>query len=323
MKDADNMTLVSALAPHRSRAELVASLLTRAPQWVAGLLVIGIGVQLALLVADLTGGAPVPATAAPTPGLLAQSSSPIDVPAIQAAQLFGTSTVAPPDPAEAPVTTLSLVLIGVMAGEDPSKGYAILGPSAAAAKVYAAGNTVPGGARIANIYPDRVVLDRGGQLETLPMPRQRQPGPVPVSRPPPPMPTANAAERVARMAAENPSLVGQVIRAQAVLANGQQRGYRVFPAPNQDQVFSRLGLRAGDLVTHINGTPLDDPQRGAEIFATLSSAAEARLTVVRNGRNSDVTVNLAELAREAEQINAAGSGPDAGDPGEDPAAGAP
>jgi general secretion pathway protein C len=108
------------------------------------------------------------------------------------------------------------------------------------------------------------------------------------------------------------------MRAQAVLSNGQQRGYRVFPAPNQDAVFARLGLRSGDLVTHINGTPLDDPQRGAEIFSTLSSAAEARVTVVRNGRQSDVNLNLAEMARQAEQMNATGQAPEGADTGQNP-----
>jgi len=105
-----------------------------------------------------------------------------------------------------------------------------------------------------------------------------------------------------------------------VLTNGQQRGYRVFPAPNQDAVFNKLGLRSGDLVTHINGTPLDDPQRGAEIFSTLASAAEARVTVTRNGRQSDVMLNLTDVARQVEQANAAGGPPpDPGAAGANPA----
>ncbi len=123
-----------------------------------------------------------------------------------------------------------------------------------------------------------------------------------------------------RLTTENPGLVGQLIRAQAVLSNGQQRGYRVFPAPNRDAVFNKLGLRPGDMVTHINGTPLDDPQRGPEVFSTLSSAAEARVTVVRNGRSSDVMLNLADVARQMEQINSAGPQPDGSEAGQNPPA---
>ena len=292
-------------------------MLIRAPQWVAGLLVIGLGVQLAMLVADLSGGkAPPPAPVVNAPASAPRSA--IDVGALRSANLFGTAATPAGDPANAPVTTLALVLVGVLAADDPAKGWAILGPATNAAKLYAAGSTVPGGAKLAGIYSDRVVLDRGGQLETLPMPRQRAPAAA-VAAPPPPV-TSSPAERMSRLATENPGLVGQLIRAQAVLSNGQQRGYRVFPAPNRDAVFNKLGLRAGDMVTHINGTPLDDPQRGPEVFSTLSSAAEARVTVVRNGRSSDVMLNLADVARQMEQINTPGQPPDGGDAGPNPSA---
>jgi general secretion pathway protein C len=287
----------------------MASFKARAPQWVAGLLVIGVGVQTALLVADVSGGrADAPVTAA---AVVVPPRASVDLASLQAAQLFGAAPAMSGSGA-APATTLNLVLVGVLAGDDPAHGFAILGPTPAAARLYATGSTVPGGAKLAGVYADRVTLDRGGgQLETLPMPRQR----LASGAPPPPVPATGAAERLGRLATENPGLVGQVIRAQAVLSNGQQRGYRVFPAPSQNAVFARLGLRAGDLVTQINGTPLDDPQRGAEIFSTLSSAAEARVTVMRNGRQEDVVLNLAEVAHQVEQINAAGAAPPSGDAG--------
>ena len=68
------------------------------------------------------------------------------------------------------------------------------------------------------------------------------------------------------------------------------------------QAFSRLGLRPGDLVTAINGTPLDDPSRGPEIFRTLGSSSEARVTVMRNGQQQDLNLNLAQVAQEAEAL---------------------
>jgi general secretion pathway protein C len=312
LSDDHNMRIVaSVLASQRPRGELLASLLTRAPQWVAGALVIAIGVQLAVVVADLSGGK-APPTTAPVDMQPAPQRSMIDVASLRAAQLFGAAPATNANASNAPVTTMALVLVGVLAADDPAQGFALLGPSANAAKLYAGGSAVPGGARLAGIYNDRVVLDRGGQLETLPMPRQRSN--VTVAMPPPVAAGPSAVERLGRMASENPGLIGRVIQAQAVLSNGQQRGYRVFPAANQEGIFTKLGLRSGDLVTHINGTPLDDPQRGAEIFSTLSSAADARLTVVRNGRPTDVSLNLAEMARQVEQINAApppdgGAGP--------------
>ncbi|RYZ68102.1 MAG: type II secretion system protein GspC [Proteobacteria bacterium] len=234
-----------------------------------------------------------------------------DISAIQQGRLFGSA--APSPSGSAPATSAPLVLGGVMASEDGKKGYALIGTSGSATRVYAIGAALPGGLTLHEIYPDRVVLSRNGALETLALPRQ--PSTSSIVAPPPPTganvavagggATASAVDRISRIATENPGLIGQVMRAQPVLANGQQRGFRVFPAPNQTAAFARIGLRAGDLVTHINGTPLDDPQRGAEILSTLSSASEARVTVVRNGRQEDVALNLAEAARQAEALNAA------------------
>ena len=97
----------------------------------------------------------------------------------------------------------------------------------------------------------------------------------------------------------NRGLIADIMRPQPVFAQGKQRGYRVYPGRNR-QAFTRLGLRPGDLVTAINGTPLDDPARGQEIFQTLGSSSEAHVTVMRNGQQQDLTLNIAQVAQEAE-----------------------
>jgi S1-C subfamily serine protease len=61
-------------------------------------------------------------------------------------------------------------------------------------------------------------------------------------------------------------------------------------------------LRPGDLVTAINGTPLDDRDRAQEIFSTLSSSADARVSVTRNGRQQELVLNIAQVTAEAEQL---------------------
>jgi len=52
--------------------------------------------------------------------------------------------------------------------------------------------------------------------------------------------------------------------------------------------------------------PLDDPSRGQEIFATLGTSSEAHVTVMRNGQAKDVTLNMAQVAQDAEQLVGAG-----------------
>jgi general secretion pathway protein C len=278
-------------------------LLTSAPRWVAGALIVLLGAQLAVLLTT-----PRPAAVATTPPLTQTPmvNQAVDLPALLRANLFG-ATPASNAPAAAPTTNLSLVLSGIVADQDPQRGLALLGPSAAAIKVYAVGAALPGGARLHSVLPDRVLLDHGGTIESLALPRRiSSAAPLP---PPPPPPAAAAVERVQQLMRSNPGLIGEVLRPQAVLADGRQRGYRVYPGPNQ-AAFNRLGLRPGDLVTAINGTTLDDPSRGGEVFSTLSSVAEARVTVIRNGAQQELSLNLADMANEAERMNVQNPAPD-------------
>jgi general secretion pathway protein C len=291
--------------------EALPRVLERAPRIVTFALVVLLGGQVAMVVTGLAGARRVPVPdggAAPPPLAVPSAPQGTDVRPILLANLFGQAAPAAGSGANAPVTSLALVLVGVIADADPLRGFAILGPSAAAARVFPVGNVVPGGAKLHSVYADRIIIDRGGSLETLPLPRRQGNGvsSVPVAAP---LPVAAPATRMQQIVQQNPGVIGDIIRPQAVLADGRQRGYRVYPGPNQ-QAFGRLGLRAGDLVTAINGTPLDDASRGAEIFGTLASSAEARITVMRSGRQQDLVLNLAEVVAEAERLGSApGGGP--------------
>jgi general secretion pathway protein C len=289
----------------------------RGPQLANVLLAIAIGGQVAVIGSGLAGASP--ASAPPIAQSMVSVPAPapqqhVDIAGIANSHLFGevVQQAAQPaaiDPANAPPTTMSLVLAGIIAGNDPNSGFAIVGESAQSAKVYAVGDNVPGGARLHSVYDDRVLLDRGGSLESLPLPRQYSAGrrgsavpPMPAA--PPPMDQTNVpmAQRMARIMQDQPGLLSDVISPQPVFAQGKQRGYRVYPGRNR-QAFLRLGLRPGDLVLAINGTPLDDPARGQEIFRTLGTSSEAHVTVMRNGRQQDVTLNVAQVAAQAEQLS--------------------
>ncbi len=212
----------------------------------------------------------------------------------------------PPVPPKVP-----LVLTGVIAGNDAQNGLAIIGQTAQATKVYAVGDTIPGGVKLHEVYEDRVILDDNGELQTLALPRNLNPALAP-----PPSAAllqggANPSfERVRRMISEQPGLIGDVLRPQPVvdLKTGHMNGFRVFPGRDRT-AFARLGLHPGDLVTAINGTPLDDRDRSEQILKTLSSASEARVTVVRGGQQQDLVLNIAQLAQEADNLANQASSP--------------
>jgi general secretion pathway protein C len=275
-------------------------LLGRAPDIAVGVLVILLGARAAFLVTDLARS---PASgAADTPAGPVAVRNEVDIPSILRSNLFGKPATTE---ADTPVTSVPLVLAGVVADGDPLKGFALLGPAATSIRIYSVGSVVPGGLKLHSVYPDRVLLDRGGIIEALMLPRQpTAAGTAPIVGPVP----SNALQRVQQIVRDNPGIIGEIIRPQAVLADGRQRGFRVFPGPNA-AAFNRLGLRPGDLVTAINGAALDDPSVGNEIFASLGSVAEARVTVTRNGSQQDLILNLAEVAAEAERMNSSGAAP--------------
>ncbi|MDE2052772.1 MAG: hypothetical protein KGJ72_17330, partial [Gammaproteobacteria bacterium] len=108
-------------------------------------------------------------------------------------------------------------------------------------------------------------------------------------------------QRMQDLVSHHPGIIGDIMRPEPVFAGGKQQGFRVYPGRDRD-AFVRLGLRPGDLVTAIDGTPLDDPARGEQILSTLGTSSEARVTILRNGQQQDLTLDLAAVEQEAESL---------------------
>jgi general secretion pathway protein C len=284
--------------------------LARAPQVATFILALGLAAQLALIVVGMTGRN---RQTAPPPLTVGQQVPPLDIGGLVNAHLFGNAVAQNTngDGANAPPSSMPLVLAGLLATADPKEGMAIIGESAAAAKVVAVGQQVPGGALLHSVYNDRAIIDRNGVLESVMLPRRTAGDIAPPMPPPAPASagTGNEAllDRMRKLVNDDPGVIGQIMRPQPVFAGGKMRGFRVYPGANR-QAFARIGLRAGDLVTAINGTPLDDKDRAQEIFNTLNSSTDARVSVTRNGRQQELVLNMAQIANEAEQLGAGGDG---------------
>jgi general secretion pathway protein C len=275
------------------------------PWAVSALLVVVLAWQLVQLAWALLGARSVPSPATPaTTGSAPAAQPAVDVGAIVSAHLFGEANApANTDPNAVAATQMPLVLVGTIAHSDPEQGYAIIGESAQSAKVYGVGKTISGGTKLHSVYPDRAILDRGGKLEALLLPKKFSGGGMSAAAGPgfTGQPDPMLGERLRQLAVNNPAAITEILRPQPVFASGQQRGYRVYPGRNRQQ-FNKLGLLPGDMVTAINGTPLDDPARGMEILSTMNSAANVTVTVERNGETVQVNINNAQIAAGAEEV---------------------
>src|SRR5579871_3807940 len=127
-----------------------ALLLARGPRIATWILAFALAVQAAVIVTNLAGSSH-PPKVAPPPPTPAPRNQTVDVAAITSAHLFGEPPIAArpvQNAANAQQTSLPLVLVGIIAADDPADGLAILGENAAAAKVFAVGDNIPGGAKL-------------------------------------------------------------------------------------------------------------------------------------------------------------------------------
>jgi general secretion pathway protein C len=236
----------------------------------------------------------------PTVAPVVRQGQPFDLGSLVAAHLFGAPAV---EGGAVAATRAPLVLTATLATSDPGHGWAVMGENAGTAKLTAVGAMLSG-VKLTAVYPDHVLLDRGGVTESLALPHQFSGGkgsaltdrPVPAA--------AAIGPSVQRLIAQDPGVVGQVLRPQPVFSGGQLRGFRLYPGADRSK-FARLGLEAGDVVTAVNGVPLADAQHGMEILRGLANAGSADVTIERGGQSQVLTVDASKIAAVAAPDNTA------------------
>ncbi|MFP5306790.1 MAG: type II secretion system protein GspC [Gammaproteobacteria bacterium] len=236
-----------------------------------------------------------PPVEAPKPRSAAAQTAGIDK--LIAAELFGRYT--PPAVAkveEAPETRLSLNLLGILAAGD-RESRALIASSAGDEKPYAIGDSVIAGVTLQAIYPDRVILARAGQFETLRLNKDAPSTAGLTYQPPEPAAgsvggdTAQMLSQIREQIMTDPTKASNYLRVQPATVNGQQRGYRIYPGRERD-AFQQLGLRPGDLVTAVNGVQLDDNQKALQLLGELSQATAVTLTIERGGQVQTLNLSL-------------------------------
>jgi len=231
----------------------------------------------------------------------------VDLSAVNNAHLFGqfTAPVAPvlADLAAAPDTQLNLTLLGILSNgrnDKDSRSRALISAQGGEEKPYSVGDDVSRGVQLTAIFPDRVILNRNGKLETLRLDKESTSGltgsPItqlqeqPVAQ----GDDENASESLAEIRSqllEDPSKVADYIRVQPVNTGSGLSGYRIYPGRDRT-VFAAAGLRPGDIVTAVNGTALNDPSRSLQLLNELSQSSQINLTVDRGGQPQSFSINL-------------------------------
>ncbi|XEI33839.1 GspC family type II secretion system variant ExeC [Aeromonas veronii] len=189
--------------------------------------------------------------------------------------------------ANAPRTQLNAQLSGVLASSDPAKSIAIIAMSGIQ-NSYGIGDMIDGTqARIRQVYPDRVIIERDGRDETLMLDGEEYGKPLPQTGKAAPL----GSLRSELMA--DPGKITDYLNISPVQVNGRMTGYRLNPGRNPEY-FNQSGLQTNDLAISINGLDLRDNMQAMQAMQQLAGATEMTVTVERQGEQFDVYVRLSE-----------------------------
>ena len=149
-------------------------------------------------------------------------------------------------------------------------------------QVYARGDEIPDAGEVVEIHRNYIVVRRGRSLERLgfssdvvtPMFVPASPGAAQATAP------EDHGKVLRRRMFSHPELLLQLVGATAVVEDGQFRGYRVTQ-PNDPAFLESLGLKPGDLLTAVNGVPLDTVDYGSKVLDTMAGTGQLTFTVRR------------------------------------------
>ncbi|MFC7301128.1 type II secretion system protein N [Cognatiluteimonas weifangensis] len=204
-------------------------------------------------------------------------------------------------------TTLALTLRGIVGSTVPGLATAVIAGQEQQDVGYHVGDTLPGGGVLDAIHADHVVIRNQGRRESLALsdkraaaadatgalaPSQPASGPssaaAALSAPAAvPAPAATPALAAPGTAAVGMALLASQANILPVLENGRVVGARIS-APDV-ALLERVGLRRDDVVTAVDGHPVDGPGFDAALQAGLRDGG-ATLVLRRDGREQTVRV---------------------------------
>lgn len=228
-------------------------------------------------------------------------SAKVSAASIERLHLFGEAGKAAPTVAatvvDAPDTRLNLKLHGVLASDNLVIARAIIADGKGLEDAYAVDDKLPGNAVLKEIHTDRIILEHRGRLETLRLPKDantlvnNRVATSPTMGGRPAAAISSSTEDTGALLRQyrdalvtDPQSVMELVRAEPVRdrSTGKLRGYRVRPGRDR-QLLSRFGLRAGDVVTSVNGIPMDNPLKALELMRDVTTLSQISLEVERNG----------------------------------------
>ena len=214
-------------------------------------------------------------------------------------------------PVDAPKTGLKLTLRGVFAASEPDQALAMIANASGEEKVYKKNETIFSGVILHDIFPDKVILERSGNFETLTLVEGKEAGrrtPIRSTRGRPTQPRSAAPrssgvvrtrtikagkrlEDLKKKLTDNPQAFMAEVQINPVFDEAKQiKGYKF--THKDRQTMRALGLRPGDVILEVNGQQVSDPAVLQGLFSDLKSQSNISLGIERNGHRENININM-------------------------------
>jgi len=197
----------------------------------------------------------------------------------------------------APKTKLNLVLVGVVAASDPSYSSAIISYRSKQGSYFIDSEIEGTQASVSEIYPDRIILNVDGVLQTLML--DGVDGKAAMSKSPRQPRGSQARERKEPVEVkldrqeilDDPSKLTDYVRISPYREDGQVLGYRLRPGKNA-ALFEQAGFEKNDLAVELNGVDLLDTQQAFSLMKEFPTMTEINVTVERDGQLHELSLNI-------------------------------
>lgn len=204
-------------------------------------------------------------------------------------------------------SALSVQVFAVFAAEPQADSVVILkAGSDDEFSSYRPGDSIEG-ASIREIGWRSIKLDHNGQCELVSL---DQPPPSKhkrkSSRPPPPSGPASKIGATVKKTGKNEYTIprGEIdnvlsnlnqVATQARIVpsfkNGKSNGFKLF-AIKRNSLYSKIGVKNGDVVQRINGYELDSPDKALQIYSKLKDASNISVDLIRRGKTMSLNYNI-------------------------------
>ncbi|MDO6443676.1 type II secretion system protein N [Marinobacter sp. 2_MG-2023] len=188
----------------------------------------------------------------------------------------------------APETGLKLRLQGVLVGQRPEDSGAIVAGSNGETSWYRVGDLLPGNAELAEVEPGRILIRRGGRYESLTFEEDDTSTMVAeVAR----EPAESSPEAFLENARQQLDSSGVAALTPYGLSPVDDSGMSGYVYDGSNAMLNAVNLKAGDVITAINGQRLGDLQQDQSLLESWRGQASLDIEIERDG--SFLTISYA------------------------------